>query len=107
MSIRKILSLACLAGLCSLPFAASAQKVVVTPNGAKYHLETCRTIGASSGSKAVDVSEAKAAKLSACTVCKPPVKANANGVQCSGTNKDGARCKRKTTDKGSKCWQHA
>lgn len=107
MRLSKTLVFACLSVLPALPFAASAQKVVVTPNGAKYHLESCRTIGNTSNPKAVDVSEAKATNLSACTVCKPPVKANANGVQCGGTNKDGARCRRKTTDKGGRCWQHA
>ena len=106
MNTGRIISRLCLACIGVLPFSALGQKVVVTPSGSKYHLESCRSIGTSSQSKAVDVTEAKALKLSACNVCKPPVNANANGVQCNGSNKDGARCKRKTTAKRGRCWQH-
>lgn len=106
MNTGKIIARLCLACIGIVPLAGFGQKVVVTPSGSKYHLESCRSIGTSSQTKAVDVTEAKAAKLPACSVCKPPVKAVSGGVQCSGSNMDGARCKRKTTDKGGKCWQH-
>ena len=90
-----------------LPTLSYAQKVVVTKSGGKYHVDNCRTLTTSSDTKAVDVTEAKASKLAACTVCKPPTKPATGGKQCAANNKDGARCKRMTADKSGKCWQHS
>lgn len=106
MSTKKIIKLFLIISCCT-PVVGFAQKVVVTPNGGKYHVTSCRTITTSTQTKAVDVIDAQSEKLTACSVCKPPTKANATGVQCSAKNKDGARCKRKTGEKNGKCWQHA
>jgi hypothetical protein len=101
MSTKKIIKLFLIISCCS-PVMGFAQKVVVTPNGGKYHVTNCRTITTSTQTKAVDVTDAQSEKLTACSVCKPPTKANATGVQCSA--KKQRRCKMQAED-GREEWK--
>ncbi len=104
MKIRLIAAIViCL--ICCTPFSGKAQKVMVTKNGDKYHLASCRY--AATGATATDVKDALAKKFVACDVCKPPAKPNSEGTQCTAKTKDGTRCSRLTSSKNGKCWQHA
>ncbi len=55
-----------------LNFSAQAQTVYVTDGGKKYHMKNCSVV--STGKKGLEVSEAKKAGYSACSVCKPDEK---------------------------------
>jgi hypothetical protein len=89
--------------LLAAPMMLKAQKVVVTKNGTKYHLQDCRY---AAGGSSMDVKDALDKKLVPCEVCKPPAKPNGEGTQCKGKTKSGARCNRMTLSKNGMCWQH-
>jgi len=107
--------------------AVQAQTVYKTRTGAKYHVATC---GYLKSSFAINIQDALAEGLTACSVCKPsggsvvpqrtvtPVnnyiqegRATTNETagataQCSGTTKAGARCRRMTRAANGRCYQH-
>lgn len=104
-----------------------AQTVYKTKTGSKYHLKSCHYL---KSSFETTVAQAQAEGLTACSVCKPSssnstatynsFKSNgkiqtgnttssntsSGSVQCCGTTKAGARCKRKTTSSTGRCYQH-
>jgi len=105
-----------------------AQTVYKTKTGAKYHAQTCRYL---KSSIETTVAKAQAEGLTACSVCKPSAgtqgsttapnqlttkttatstasssSSSSSSVQCSGTTKKGARCKRMTTSSSGRCYQH-
>jgi hypothetical protein len=51
--------------------ATEATTVYVTPNGKKYHTQTCRTIAKSKTVTAITKDEAIEQGYTACKVCKP------------------------------------
>lgn len=111
------------------PTATDTKGITVyrTTSGTKYHREGCRYLRSSSIPVAL---EEAVTTLGPCSVCGPPVvgpgsTATTSGsgsstkapdpspepsrsasVQCSGTTKKGARCKRMTTDPSGRCYQH-
>ena len=106
-----------------------AQTVYKTRTGSKYHTETCRYL---KSSFETTVAQAQAEGLSACSVCRPGAGSTSGAgtatsltpeseenirsstssgsstgsVQCGGTTKAGARCKRMTTNASGRCYQH-
>ena len=105
-----------------------AQTVFKTRTGSKYHVETCRYL---KSSIETTVAQAQADGLTACSVCRPGTGksgaaasssftseseggtstttssgSSSGSVQCSGTTKAGARCKRMTTSTNGRCYQH-
>lgn len=102
MRLPKFMPILCLLFLLA-PAALKAQKVLVTKNGTKYHMQDCRY---ATGASASDVKDALDKKLVPCEVCKPPAKPNGEGTQCKGKTKSGARCNRMTLAKNGMCWQH-
>ena len=107
--------------------AVQAQTVYKTRTGAKYHVATC---GYLKSAIAINIQDALAEGLTACSVCKPggasaapqrsvttvnsyvPEEAETTSesvgeaVQCSGTTKAGARCRRMTRAANGRCYQH-
>lgn len=47
------------------------EKVYVTPNGAKFHLKTCRTLKNSNEVIEINLEDAKSKGYEPCKVCKP------------------------------------
>lgn len=110
-----------------LAFICQAQTVYKTKTGSKYHVQTCHYL---KSYIQTTVAEAQAEGLSPCSVCSPSARSSSNSlnayqnsesgkslntyssststesVQCSGTTKAGARCKRKTTSSNGRCYQH-
>lgn len=88
---------------------ALSQTVYTTRTGEKYHADGCQYL--SKSKIETTISDAKSNGYTACSVCKPGgatvvKQASASSVQCSGTTKSGARCKRKTTAANGRCYQH-
>jgi len=101
-----------------------AQTVYKTPSGKKYHSAYCRYV--KNVSTKITVAEARKMDLSACSQCRPDQAGRSNvslggglgikngeakgvrnaSVQCKGTTKSGARCKRMTKNINSYCFQH-
>lgn len=87
-----------------------AQTVYTTRTGEKYHADGCQYLSKSKIETTMD--KATKAGYTACSVCKPgggtknTVVKTSTSVQCSGTTKSGARCKRKTTASNGRCYQH-
>lgn len=105
---------------------AEAQTVYKTKTGTKYHNSTCRYL---KSSYAINVQEAIQEGLTACSVCNP-AKSNvpqnlyqeslsldeenstnssysaSSSIQCTGTTKGGARCRRMTKAASGRCHQH-
>jgi hypothetical protein len=105
-----------------IAFASQAQTVYKTKTGSKYHIQSCSYL---KSSFETTVAKAQAEGLTACSVCRPsagttsaPSNAYQNdsrvqsttsssgSVQCAGTTKAGARCKRMTTNANGRCYQH-
>lgn len=107
---------------------SQAQTVYKTRTGEKYHVQSCRYL---KSSFETTVAQAKAEGLTACSVCRPSsgnstaassstyhsngsnqtsssssYSSSSGSVQCSGTTKAGARCKRMTTNSNGRCYQH-
>lgn len=93
----------------------AAQSVYKTPNGKKYHLETCRMV--KNVSQKITLQEAIELGLEPCKICRPgvrPVPQNlinkAQGVnktvQCNGYTKSGTRCRHMTSIANGYCFQH-
>lgn len=113
-------------------FSVIAQNVYVTKTGKKYHSSNCRSL--SKSCIEISLSDAINRGYTPCSVCSPTTtierkqsknenspavipantavqsKSNENSggksVQCSGTTKAGARCKRMTTSSNGRCYQH-
>lgn len=93
---------------------ADAQLVYKTPNGAKYHLASCRMV--KNASEKITVSKAQKLGLGPCKICNPPASPGAQSVkagqgqtttvQCKGVTKTGNRCLHKTSIGNGYCYQH-
>ncbi len=86
-----------------LSFKGFSQTVYTSPKGEKYHTADCRLSGEASP---VKLAEAKKAGKGACDICKPNELGKASLKQCSGKTVDGTRCKRMTSNKNKRCYQH-
>lgn len=82
---------------------SQAQTVYSSEKGEKYHTGDCRLSG---DADALTVDQAKNAGKKPCEVCKPNELGKARLKQCNRKTKDGIRCKRMTTSKAKKCYQH-
>jgi hypothetical protein len=104
----------------------SAQTVYITRTGAKYHTSGCQYLRKSA--YVIDINEAISQGYTACSVCRPsrhrasvqpanvtngqPKKSSSTNIQkvksqqCDAITKQGARCKRMTTNLNGRCWQH-
>lgn len=100
-----------------LGLSVKSQKVYKTPNGAKYHLASCRMVDNVSNS--LTVKEAIKEGLTPCKICKPPIVQGLNSnqvdkskgtskntVQCRGITKAGTRCRHNTSIANGYCFQH-
>jgi hypothetical protein len=77
--------------------------VYVTHDGDKYHTADCRY---SKAAHTVTLKQAKADGKTACDLCKPNSVTGDKQIRCSAKTADGTRCKRMTTNKSGKCFQH-
>ncbi|MBS1558190.1 MAG: hypothetical protein JST69_05625 [Bacteroidetes bacterium] len=82
---------------------SKAQTVYASPKGEKYHTADCKMSGDADG---MTLAAAKKAGKTACAMCKPDEHLKDKMVQCSGKTKDGKQCKRMTSSKNGKCFQH-
>lgn len=90
--------------LFGVAFVSKAQTVYASEKGTKYHTADCNLSG-----DAVDIKLADAKKKGkgACGVCKPDDHLKDKVSQCTGLTADKSRCKRMTSSKNGKCYQHA
>jgi hypothetical protein len=95
-----ILSLFMIGGLA---VKTNAQTVYASAKGEKYHTADCKLSG---DAVAIDLAAAKKEKKTGCAMCKPDEHLKDAKTQCSGKTADGTQCKRMTSDKGGKCYQH-
>jgi hypothetical protein len=100
--MKKILILSVLL-MAGLAMKAKAQTVYTSAKGEKYHTADCKLSGEASG---MELAEAKKAGKTACAMCKPDEHLKDKKVQCAGKTADGTQCKRMTSDKSGKCFQH-
>jgi len=89
--------------LCLAVVGASAQTVYASEKGEKYHTADCNLSGDAND---MTLSVAKKAGKKACAVCKPESHFKDKTVRCAGKTAEGTRCKRMTSSKGGKCYQH-
>jgi hypothetical protein len=89
--------------LCFAVAGASAQTVYASEKGEKYHTADCNLSGDAND---MTLNAAKKAGKKACAVCKPETHFKDKTVRCTGKTADGTRCKRMTSSKGGKCYQH-
>lgn len=82
---------------------AFSQTVYASDKGTKYHTADCKLSG---DAKDMTLAAAKKASKTACGVCKPEEHFKDKTVQCSGKTADGSQCKRMTSTKEGKCYQH-
>ena len=80
-----------------------SQTVYASDKGEKYHTADCKLSG---DAKDITLVAAKKAGKGACGICKPDEHLKDKMNQCSGKTADGTRCKRMTSGKGGKCYQH-
>ncbi|MBI1770193.1 MAG: hypothetical protein HY015_02230 [Bacteroidetes bacterium] len=80
-----------------------AQTVYASSKGEKYHTADCKLSGDASG---MELADAKKTKRTACAMCKPDEHLKDKKAQCTGTTADGTQCKRMTSNKNGKCFQH-
>ena len=95
-----VLSLFLIVGLA---FKTKAQTVYASAKGEKYHTADCKLSGEASG---IELADAKKAGKTACAMCKPDEHLKDKKTQCTAKTADGTQCKRMTSDKGGKCFQH-
>jgi hypothetical protein len=98
--MKKLFLLTLLVGLA---VATQAQTVYASEKGTKYHTADCNLSG---DANAIKVADAKKKGKGACGVCKPDEHMNDKVTQCTGITADKSRCKRMTSAKGGKCYQH-
>lgn len=82
---------------------AKAQIVYASDKGEKYHTADCKLSG---DAKDMKLAEAKKLKKGPCGVCKPDEHFKDKTTRCTGKTADGTRCKRMTSNKKGKCYQH-
>ncbi len=80
-----------------------SQTVYASDKGEKYHTADCKLSG---DAKDITLAAAKKVGKGACGICKPDEHLKDKMTQCSGKTADGTRCKRMTSSKGGKCYQH-
>lgn len=80
-----------------------SQTVYASDKGAKFHTADCKLSG---DAKDMTLAAAKKASKTACGVCKPDEHFKDKTAQCSGKTADGSQCKRMTSSKEGKCYQH-
>ncbi|OEK09516.1 hypothetical protein A8C32_12470 [Flavivirga aquatica] len=108
-------------------FNIAAQTVYTTKTGEKYHKSNCRYLKYSK--KELTIEKAVSFGYQACSICKPVTKNKTASTksklllhskltipntktkknvtsQCTGKTKSGSRCKRKTKNANTKCYQH-
>lgn len=98
--MKKLFAIALFVGITA---AAQAQTVYASEKGAKYHTADCNLSGDAVGIKLTD---AKKKGKGACGVCKPDEHLKDKTTQCTGKTVDKSRCKRMTSSRGGKCYQH-
>jgi N12 class adenine-specific DNA methylase len=79
------------------------QTVYASDKGGKYHTADCNLSG---DAKDMTLAAAKKAGKGACGMCKPDEHFKDKVSQCTGKTADGTRCKRMTSNKKGKCYQH-
>lgn len=89
--------------MAGLAIQSKAQTVYASSKGEKYHTADCKLSGDADG---MTLAAAKKAGKTACGVCKPDEHLKDKQVQCSGKTADGTQCKRQTSSKDGKCFQH-
>jgi hypothetical protein len=90
-------------GLMFFAHKGFSQTVYSSAKGEKYHTADCKLSGDADGMK---LDAAKKAGKTACGICKPDEHTKDKVTQCTGKTADGTRCKRMTSSKGGKCYQH-
>jgi hypothetical protein len=100
--MKKFLFVA-IALMVGLAINTKAQTVYASSKGEKYHTADCKLSGDADG---MTLAAAKKAGKGGCGVCKPDDHLKDKMAQCGGKTKDGTQCKRMTSDKGGKCYQH-
>ncbi|HRI78000.1 MAG TPA: hypothetical protein PLR06_00565 [Cyclobacteriaceae bacterium] len=80
-----------------------SQTVYASDKGEKYHTADCKLSG---DAKDMTLAAAKKANKGPCGICKPDEHFKDKTAQCSGKTQDGTRCKRMTSSKNGKCYQH-
>ncbi|HCW06517.1 MAG TPA: hypothetical protein DGG95_04030 [Cytophagales bacterium] len=86
-----------------LAVKSNAQTVYASQKGEKYHTADCKLSGDANG---MELADAKKAKKTACAMCKPDEHLKDKKTQCTGKTADGTKCKRMTSNKNGKCFQH-
>ncbi len=94
-----LFSVLMLAGMATV----KAQTVYASDKGEKYHTADCKLSG---DAKDMKLADAKKAGKGPCAMCKPDDHIKDKTTQCKGKTADGTRCKRMTTSKKGKCYQH-
>jgi hypothetical protein len=89
--------------VCAATLGASAQTVYASDKGEKYHTADCNLSGDAND---MTLTAAKKAGKKACAVCKPESHFKDKTARCSGKTADGTRCKRMTSSKAGRCYQH-
>ena len=82
---------------------ASAQTVYASEKGEKYHTADCNLSGDAND---MTLAAAKKAGKKACAVCKPESHFKDKTVRSTGKTVGGTRCKRMTSSKAGRCYQH-
>ncbi|MBL7864706.1 MAG: hypothetical protein JNK10_07525 [Cyclobacteriaceae bacterium] len=83
---------------------AHGQIVYASDKGEKYHTADCNLSGEA---KDMRLATAQKAGKKPCAICKPEDHFKDKTVRCKGKTTDGTRCKRMTSTKAGKCYQHA
>jgi hypothetical protein len=91
-------------GLVMMSHKGFSQVVYSSAKGEKYHTADCKLSGDADNIK---LDAAKKAGKKPCGVCKPDEHLKDKVAQCTGKTVDGTRCKRMTSSKAGKCYQHA
>lgn len=89
--------------LASLAMKGYSQTVYASAKGEKYHTADCKLSG---DADHMTLAAAKKLNKGACGVCKPEEHFKDKVLQCKGKTADGIRCKRMTSSKDNKCYQH-
>jgi hypothetical protein len=100
--MKKIIALAVVLFV-GLAVKGYSQTVYASSKGEKYHTADCNLSGDAEGMK---LDAAKKLKKGACGVCKPDEHFKDKVSQCTGKTADKTRCKRMTSSKDNKCYQH-
>ncbi len=82
---------------------SKGQTVYSSTKGEKYHTADCKLSGDADNMK---LDAARKAGKKPCAVCKPDEHLKDKVTQCTGKTADGNRCKRMTSGKTGKCYQH-